>query len=331
MQSSIKFRPKTLDELVGQDKLVRLLRGQYKEKTLPNAMMFLGPKGSGKTTTARIIALSMQCKHQDKFGNPCLACRKDRSKYPIYELPCGKVRGVEDVENFIETANYDIVGRGQRKVFLLDEAHRLSGTAQDVLLDPFEKRGKNLWMICTTRPDKIVETLRSRCQIYTLKTLDRDRTEILVKRILKRLHSKLSASDLADALVDNAISSGRLIANACDKYVAGESAEDAAEVEGAATINSKELIRATIKGDWVDTVKVLKKADSGNIRLLRASIISYLRAILFDSSELNDHNKAVADAIKRLSYVGQAEDSNQLAALSSELYTLCGMFKEYSR
>lgn len=331
MQSAIKFRPRSLDELVGQQKLIRLLRGQHKKKTMSSAFMFTGPKGSGKTSTARIIALSFQCKHQEKFGQPCLACRKNRKNFPIYELQCGKVRGVADIEQFIERANYDIVGKGSSKIFIFDEAHRLSGHSKDVLLDSFEDKGKNKWMICTTRPDMIVDTLRSRCQIYPLRTLDREHTAELIKRILLRLKCKLSVDDLADALVDNGISSSRLIANACDKYAAGESAEDAAQVEGADTIDTKALIRAIVKGLWPDVISILKKDNAPNVRLLRSSVIAYLRSILFDSSEFNDHNKAVADAIKRLAYIGHAEDSNQLAALSAELYTLCSIFQQYSR
>lgn len=329
MQSSIRYRPRNFDELVGQEKLIKLLRGQAKKRTLPNGMLFIGPKGSGKTTTARIVALSVQCSHQE-FGNPCIDCRRRKSNMPIYELNCGRVRKVEDVENFIETANYDIVGRGKRKVFVFDEAHRLSGHAQDILLKPFEDKGKNLWIICSTKPEKIVDTLRSRCQVYSLKTLNREQTVVLVRRILKKLDSELNVDDLADALVDNGISSSRLITNACDKYVAGLSAEEAAEVEGAVTVDSKELIRSVVKGLWPDVSHILQKTSAGDIRLLRAAIIGYLRTVLLESSTIDQRSKAVAKAITKLTYINQAEDSNQLAALAAELFGLCELFGKYS-
>lgn len=328
MQSSKKFRPRSLDEMVGQDKIIKRLRGLHKKKKFPHALMFTGGKGSGKTTLARILALSVQCTHQDKFGIPCLACRKNKDRFPIYELNGGKVRGVDDVEKFIETADYDVIGRGKRKVFILDEAHRLSGHAQDILLKPFEDNSNCLWIICTTRATKIVETLRSRCRQFPLKALNREDSQILVRQLLKKNKSELNVDELVDALIDNKVSSGRLIANAVDDYISGSIAEDAAQVEGVAEVDSKALCRAVVKGDWRDTSQILQKTNDGDIRLLRASVINYLRTILLESVEISDRTKSLAEAIKRLAYVSSAEDSIQLAALGAELYTLCDSFSE---
>lgn len=330
MQSSIKFRPRSFDEMVGQEKIIKRLRGSFKKKKLPHAMMFTGKKGSGKTSLARVIALSVQCTHQEKFGQPCLACRKNKDKFPIYELDCGKVRGVADVESFIERADFEISGKGRKKVFIFDEAHRLSGHSQDALLKAFEDKGNSLWMICSTKASKIVDTLRSRCRQYPLKALDREETGTLVKRILIKNKSELNIDDLADALVDNKVDSGRLIVNAVDEYISGSSAEDAAQVEGATEVDSKALIRATIKGAWPDVSTILRKTSEGDVRLLRSAVINYLCPVLLESSEINDRSSAVAEAIKKLTYVTTADDSVQLAALSAELFTLCGMFAEYS-
>jgi DNA polymerase-3 subunit gamma/tau len=330
MQSSKRFRPRSLDALVGQDRLVRQLRGQFKKKTLPSGYMFTGPKGSGKTTAARIIAVSLQCTHQKKFGIPCKACWNSYSEYPIYEINCGQIRGVEDLEQFISNADYEIIGKGKRRVYILDEAHRLSGHAQDTLLIPTEKNNKNVWIICSTKEDKIAETLRSRFQVYSIATLNAENVNILVRTLLERHESELSVDDLADALVDNGIFSARLIANAVDKYVGGASAEEAAYVDGVATIDGKALIRAIIKGDWPDVTVLLKKTSVGDVRQLRGSIIGYLRAILLDSTELDARTNAVAEGIKRLTYINMSEEHNQLAALSAELYTLCTLFSKYS-
>src|ERR1700735_2366317 len=110
MQSSIVLRPRSIDEMIGQEKIIKRLRGSYRKKKLPHAMMMTGKKGSGKTSLSRIVALSLQCTHQDKFGQPCLKCRRNKKQFPIYELDCGKVRGVDDVERFIERASTEIVG-----------------------------------------------------------------------------------------------------------------------------------------------------------------------------------------------------------------------------
>src|ERR1700761_4954347 len=326
MQSSIKYRPRTLDELIGQEKIIRLLRGQYKKKLLPQGMLFQGPKGSGKSTTAKILATSFQCKHQEKFGNPCVACRKRYSKFPIYTFECSKTSGIDDLKKFIAKAEYEIVGEGKHKVFILEEAHRLSPQAQEALLIPTEKMGTNRWIICTTRPDKIVGTLLSRFRIYTLRVLNRELIAALVRRILTKLKSELAVDDLTDALVDNGITSARLVADAVDNYVAGDSAEDAAMVEGESTIDGKALIRATIKGVWPDVAALLQKTTPGDVRLLRSAVINYLRSMLLSSESVDPRSRAIAKGIKQLAYIGHAEDSNQLAALSAELFTLCHLF-----
>jgi DNA polymerase III subunit gamma/tau len=330
MQSSISLRPRSIDQMVGQSKIINRLRGSFKKNKLPHAMMFTGKKGSGKTSFARIIALSLQCTHQDKFGIPCKICRSQRKNFPIYELDGGKVRGVEQVEDFISQAQFDIIGKGKKKVFIFDEAHRLSGHAQDALLKSFEDDKHCQWIICSTRADKIIDTLRSRCRQYPLKPLDREDTILLVKRVLKKHDSELSVDDLVDNLVDNKVDSARLIVNACDEYISGSSAEDAAQVEGTTSVDSKALIRATGKGKWDDVSKILQKTSEGDLRLLRASFINYLRPILLESTEANERTKTIADAIKKLGYVTSAEDSVQLSVFAAELFGLCTMFAEYN-
>lgn len=331
MQSSIAMRPRILDDMIGQERIIKRLRGSFKKKKLSRSMMFTGKKGSGKTSLARIIAVSLQCTHQDKFGNPCIKCRKlyKKQRFPIYELDCGKVRSVDDVEKFIERASYDIIGLGRFKVFIFDEAHRLSGVAQDSVLKFFEEDPNSYRMICSTRAGKIVDTLRSRCRQYPLKPFNRDDIEKLVTKILKKEGSKLDVDDLVEALIDNKVDSGRLIANAVDEYISGAPADEAAQVEGTTEVDSKALCRATIKGAWPDVARLLQKTSEADIRLLRASVVNYLRSVLLDAAELNDRNTAVADAIKRLTYVTTAEDSIQLAALAAELFTLCKLFADY--
>jgi DNA polymerase III subunit gamma/tau len=327
--SSISGRPKNLDQLIGQAKKVKLLRGLQKKRP-PIAWMFVGGTGSGKTTIAQILALSLQCSHQEKFGMPCKICRR-QSNLPIFEIDCGSVTGVDDIKKYIRASEHEILGKGKKRVYILDECQMLSKHAQSALLKPTEKKnsGNVIWIFCTTDPESIRDTIRSRCKIITLKPFNRDDVLAYTTRLLKASHSKLSAEELADALVENNITSGRLVAQAVDSYVAGESVEDAADVDSISAIKSKALVRAVGKGDWGDTAALLRKADTTNIRKLRGAIAGYLRSILLDSSEIDDRSKAIAEAIKRLVYVGSADEGNQLAALSAELLMLCEIFGNY--
>jgi hypothetical protein len=152
---------------------------------------------------------------------------------------------------------------------------------------------------------------------------------VLVKRGLKRLKSDLSSTSLVDELVENKITFPRLILNAVDNYVAGDSAEDAADVEGATEVDAKSLVRHVVKGDWPGIAKMLRTAPATEARRLRAAVIGYLREILFDCSDLDDRTAAVYKSIKLLSGTSWTEDANQIALLAAELAQVCKTFQKY--
>ena len=104
---SLSARPQTLDELVGARNLVKMIRGHMTSGRVPAAWMFVGGSGAGKTTTARIVALSLQCTHQDIFGNPCADCQSHRSSFDITEINAAEASGVEETEQVIAGAFYN--------------------------------------------------------------------------------------------------------------------------------------------------------------------------------------------------------------------------------
>lgn len=330
-QLSLSARPRTLDDLVGQSKLVKRIRNGIKKSGVPKGWLFWGQKGSGKTTIARILALSVQCSHQDKFGRPCVKCRKKKRQLPIFQLNCARNRTVESMEAFVDRADYEITGQGKRKVFILDEVQELSKKAQRILLDQTEDPSNNaVWILTTTEPDKINSALRSRLKVRALKSFDRDDTLELVTRLLSKRDSELDPEALADALVEKGVTSGRLIAHAVESYYEGDSAEDAAEVDAETDVNTKTLWRAVIKGDWEATGVILKNSNASDVRPLRYAMINHLRVVLLESVEFDDRSKSVAEAIKRLAYVGAVDDTTQMGALAAELFGLCEVFSERS-
>lgn len=330
-QLSLSARPKTLDELVGQEKLVKRIRRGIKNSGVPKGWLFYGEKGSGKTTIARILALSLQCTHQERFGQPCKICRKQRSQFPIYSLNCARNRKVEDIEKFVEQADYELLGKGKRKVFILDEVQELSRKAQRVLLDQTEADDNSaVWIMTTTEPHSINSALRSRLKVRGLRPFDRDATFALVSKLLKRIGSELDPDPLTESLVEKNITSGRLIAHATEAYVEGDSPDDAAEVDVVTAVSTKAICRAVVKGNWEDARLLVHAVDYMEVRAVRSGVIGYLLAILLDSPDLDERTKAVSDAIKRLAYVSSAEENNQKGALAAELFTLCSVFSEYT-
>jgi hypothetical protein len=260
--------------------------------------------------------------------------------YPIIEINCGSVveqaKKAQNVsvaqairDRMSETSLELLYGR--KRVYIFDEAHNLSSGAQDVLLKYFEDSPReNIFIINSTQPEKIKETLRSRCISLHIKPLKPDDIKILVKKGLKAAKSDLSSTKLADALWEMRVDSPRLILNAVENYIAGDSPEDAAQVEGETEVDAKSLVRHVTKGDWPGIAKMLREAPASESRRLRAATIGYLREILFDSPNLDDRTMAVYEAIRTLSSNQWTDDSNQIALLAAELCSLCTIFQNYS-
>lgn len=118
---SISFRPKALKDLVGLSKLTAMLQGHYKTGRMPQAWLFAGDTGGGKTTIARILALSLQCQHQKEFGNPCESCLKDQTQFDIMEVNASEISGVDDIGKIAETSLYAPRPPSRYRVFILDE------------------------------------------------------------------------------------------------------------------------------------------------------------------------------------------------------------------
>lgn len=327
---SLSYRPKSLDRLVGQEKLVEKIRGRYAKKRLPQAWMFVGETGAGKTTLARIIACALQCSHQDSFGNPCRECLRKRRQFDIAEVNAGDITGIEPLRQAVSGSDFDPRPGSKARVYILDEAHRLSVAAQTLLLKYLEDCPRTTyWIICTTAPEKLLRTIRRRCAIYTVPSLSPEGLHELVKRALKKGNSDRDVSDLAEALMENQIYSPGLVMQAVEKYAAGESAEESARIEISTEIDSKALCRAVVKGQWEDVAKQLKEAKPEDARALVSAVAGYLREILFDE-ELGPRGKTVAKAIDKLVASQAMGEAMQLSALTAALYQLCEPFSNQS-
>jgi DNA polymerase III gamma/tau subunit len=294
--------------------------------------MFGGPKGTGKTTTARILALSLQCKHQDpdKWGNPCKECLANRSSFPIIEINASDITGIDKLRDIIQSSDYGLLGSGSYRVYILDETHRLSDSAQNLLLKYLEDTPETtVFILCSSMPYKMLEALRRRCIYYELRELDYDDTTKLVTRLLKKVKSELPVDRLVDALVERQIKSSGLIAQAVEKYVACSNPEDAAQVEGSSTLDVKALTKAVTKGSWPDVCQALQASEGMDIRVIRGSMLAYLKTILLESQDFSKRNEAISKAIKALCAVENAPDAVVSASMSAELYLLTELFSRY--
>jgi len=165
-----KYRPQVPDEVLGQEHVVRALVGSVKEGRLAHAFLFCGPRGTGKTSTARILAKMVNCE-QGPTPEPCGVCEqcvriRDGSHLDVVEIDAASHGGVDDARELRERAP-TAPAQGREKVYIIDEAQRLSREAFDALLKVFEEPPPGVrFVLCTTEPHKMPATIVGRCQRF---------------------------------------------------------------------------------------------------------------------------------------------------------------------
>lgn len=318
------LRPKSFSGLVGQEKAVKLIQGIYKNGQSPKAWMFFGGTGTGKTTIARILALSLQCP-TGKIGAPCVECQEHISSFSIAEVNASEIRKVEQIEDIAKGSVYVPLPPSLKRIVILDEAHGLSTASQKLLLKYFEDAPETtVWMVCTTEPNKILDTLKRRCQMVELKYLKVDGVERLVQRGLNHSKSTLPAKPLVNQLCSVKVLSPGLILNAVDKYTAGMDAKDSVRhlVIG---FDSKAICIAMEKGDWDGVRKQVSHATPDDLRGIRAATTGYLRKVLQNMIP-SPRARDVAAAITSLARVDSFTDATQGPATVAALYDLTQLF-----
>lgn len=167
-----RYRPRTLSELIGQPALQRTLANAVQSGRQAHAYMFSGPRGTGKTSTARILARALNCE-QGPTPEPCGTCAQCQAiladrHLDVIEMDAASRTGVDDVRQLIEGIPYAPV-QGRFKIYIVDEAHMLSKNAWNALLKTLEEPpAHSVFVFCTTEPRKVPATVLSRCQRFQL-------------------------------------------------------------------------------------------------------------------------------------------------------------------
>lgn len=183
-----RFRPRKFSELYGQEHVVRALRNAVINGREGQAYLFSGPRGTGKTTTARILAKVLNCE-SPKDGEPCCACDSCKAvelgnSYDVLELDAASNNGVQEIRDLIESAA--LASPGRHRVFILDEVHMLTKGAEAALLKTLEEPPEHVvFVLATTDPQKVAETIRSRVQHLQFHLLPVDELEKYVRFVIK--------------------------------------------------------------------------------------------------------------------------------------------------
>ena len=269
-----RYRPRRFDELKGQAHVVRALRNAVINHREGQAYLFSGPRGTGKTSTARILAKVLNCDSPED-GEPCGICNSCGSidsgnSYDVLELDAASNNGVENMRDLIERSSLGNPGR--HRVFILDEVHMLSKAAEAALLKTLEEPPPHVvFVLATTDPQKVSETIRSRTQHLQFHLLPLHDLEAHVRWVIKDANLKVSEDAIAHVLVQGG-GSARDTLSALELVAAG-----GGEVDG--QLSSDEFIESIIDQDPARALSTTAFAiqQGSDPRSLTEEIIRHLR------------------------------------------------------
>ncbi len=188
------FRPTTLDEVVRQEHIVTVLKNQIESNRVGHAYLFCGPRGTGKTSIAKIFAAAINCEHP-KNGSPCGKCEsckalKDPTNLDITEIDAASNNGVDEMRDLREKVQYPPVA-GRYKVYIIDEVHMLSTGAFNALLKTLEEPPTHaVFILATTESQKIPATILSRCMRFDFKLIPQADLEERLRYVLDKIGKK---------------------------------------------------------------------------------------------------------------------------------------------
>ena len=196
MSLDTKYRPQRFEDVIGQKGTIRVLQNLVKTNTVfEKSYVFAGPSGTGKTTTARILARAMLCDNLSPEGEPCnqcISCREiidGTASFNFVEMDAANNSGVDTIRQIVGSSDYYTLGGKERRIYLIDEAHRLTKEAMDALLKPMEDNvpgsgdKRLVCLFCTTEPEKLRNTIKARCMTFGIREPQREEVVERLKHI----------------------------------------------------------------------------------------------------------------------------------------------------
>ncbi|HCC78442.1 MAG: DNA polymerase III, subunit gamma and tau [Chloroflexi bacterium GWB2_49_20] len=285
-----KWRPQKWDEVAGQDHVTKTLRNAVAGGRIGHAYLFSGPRGTGKTSVARLLAKAANCLHETPAERPCNQCQyclavNKGSFLDLIEIDAASNNGVDDVRDLRDKINFS-PNQGKYKIYIIDEVHMLSTQAFNALLKTLEEPPPHaIFILATTEINKIPATVLSRCQRHEFKRASVEAITLQLKEIANS--EKIPADDEALTLIARqATGSFRDAISLLDQMAStGEkiTLKNIHEILGtAASQNVLELVDSIQKSQPAEGLDHLHEAlDAGtDSRVLARQIVEYLRALL---------------------------------------------------
>lgn len=334
-----KYRPKNLNDLLGQDIIVEILKNAAKTDRLAHAYLFFGPRGSGKTTTARLLAKIANCEKRQndkKFkavGEPCNECRTcqdidDGRNLDVIEIDAASNRGIDEIRNLKESVRVSPAS-SKHKVYIIDEVHQLTKEAFNALLKTLEEPPSHaIFILATTEYEKMPATIISRVQRFHFKRLP---LMILVEKLKSIAKAeKISADEEAFELIAASAEGSFRDAESLLDQIA--SLEEKITIESVETIlgrigfsKTSQMAEAIIKNNPEIALDCLSKINEAgyNLAQFNKDLIHYLRRVLaikFSPILENEFKKELTEMeLKEIKKHSQAADEQKLINLLKSL------------
>jgi DNA polymerase-3 subunit gamma/tau len=313
-----EYRPQLFAEIMGQRHIVDTLENALKNNRIAHAYLFCGPRGTGKTSTAKILAKALNC-HQIKGVEPCNKCSScvsvaQGSAIDVIEIDAASNRGIDEIRDLKERVKFAPTG-GKYKVYIVDEVHMLTIEAFNALLKTLEEPPEHvIFVLATTEPHKLPLTILSRCQRFDFKSIGAEAMTSRLKDILQDLQVKISPAAL-ELIVQAAEGGLRDALSILDQIItfnntAEISEEDIHNLLG--TVNERvinSLLEYLLRGDAGGSLQVIAEIslEGKDLKMFVKGFASCVRDLLLQSIE--------PTAIKNFSRTDQIYSVEYLLAL----------------
>jgi DNA polymerase-3 subunit gamma/tau len=322
-------RPQTFGSVIGQEHIIKTLTNQIKNSRVSHAYLFSGPRGIGKTTTARLLAKAMNCENKDSESfepcNSCHSCREisESRAIDVIEIDAASNTGVDNVRtNIIENAQFKPT-KSKFKIFIIDEAHMLSVNAFNALLKIMEEPPSYIiFILATTEPGKLLQTITSRCQRFDFKKIPFEELKKHISNLANQEKIKIDSEvldrivSMSDGCARDAISLADQLMTSGDKQITKETASMILPYASIQYVI--DLAEALITKDIKIAFKIIENNnDLTGQESLFDQLISVLRTILIIKS--NGKNMIAfdfnADDLKKLQKISQDITAKEIILL----------------